>query len=140
MNLQVSQMKEDFQCWLASMSEHLEEFAERFADVDRDRLDFSPSSLDVAEAWILRHYPSTKSMLDSREGQRVNGAACYVGETYRRVAGGTWTIDLDDPDSVFHALPILENNGNIICPLSLVTATADRRTGNFLRTVLENNM
>ena len=121
------------------MDDFLEEFIAQFPAEDRHHLDYSPSSLDVVEKWILKTYPDTDDMLVPSESERVNGVACYVGETFRKTLGGKWDIRLDDPKFAYYSMPILTGAYDAECPLCLVTASADRRTGDFLRTVLENS-
>lgn len=131
--------RDDFEHWLASMDDCLEQFIAQFPPRDQHRLDYSPSSLDIVEAWILRVYADTDAMLARSEAQAVNRAACYVGETFRKVLGGKWDIRFDDPNFVYHAMPIITRANDPECPLTLVAAAADRRTGNYLRMVLENS-
>ena len=133
--------RDGFEYWLASLDDMLEVFLSRLPAEGRARLDFSPESLDVLEAWILTRYSATGAMLVSTERDVVNGLACYIGETYRKAVGGHWDICLDDTKSVFYGLPILVwNDGKpkSECPLTLATASANRRTGKYLRTVLQN--
>lgn len=133
--------REEFEYWLAHMDDFLEAFlAERPVDIRR-RLDFGGPSLDVAEALILETFPDTKSMLEPGRKPELNALACYIGETFRRNLGGKWDIRLHDPKFAFFGLPILvggRNQGVDRCPLTLATATADRRTGKYLRSVFEN--
>jgi hypothetical protein len=50
-----------------------------------------------------------------------------------------WDIELDNEDRVFYRLPVIRfADGAEACPLALVTASLDRRTGQYLRTVVEN--
>ncbi len=141
MDTQELTTRDDFEHWLASMDDFLEQFIAQFPREDQFRLDYSPSSLDIVEAWILKTYADTDAMLAKSESQAVNRAACYVGETYRKNRGGKWDIRLNDTSFVFNGVPILTDPQSTIphCPLTLVTATADRRTGSYLRTVLENS-
>ncbi len=130
--------RDEFEYWLASMDDFLEQFIAQFPEEDQLRLDYSPSSLDIVEAWILNSYPNTNAMLSLSESQAVNRAACYVGETFRKKMEGKWDIRLDDPIYAYYSMPIIIWEKDPECPLTLVTAAADRRTGSYLRTVLEN--
>ncbi|VTR96976.1 hypothetical protein [Tuwongella immobilis] len=133
--------RDDFEYWLSNMDDVLESFLAGQPEEIRRRLDFSGPSLDVVESIILRIYPDTDSMLEASQSQSVNALSCYVGETFRKTLGGKWDIRLDDPKFAFAGLPILVGGLNQAaprCPLTLTTATADRRTGNYLRTILEN--
>lgn len=131
--------RDDFETWLASMDDFLEEFLLEFPEADRARLDYSRESLDLVEAWILRTYASSAEAIRSTESQRVNRAACYVGEVFRKTLGCKWDIRLDDPKFVFHGLPILAGTRVSTCPLTLVTAAASRRTSSFLQNVLQHS-
>jgi hypothetical protein len=135
---------EQFELWLFALDDTLDEFLLRVAPDVRCNLDFSCASLDALEGLIIHRYPSTEAMLDPKESSFVNGLACYIGETFRRKMGGRWTIRLDDPKFAFYGLPILENAGKhgktVECPLTLATAAANRRVGNYLRSVLDSNL
>jgi hypothetical protein len=131
--------REDFEYWLATIDAFLEEFKEKFPAAERGKLDFTPESLDVVEAWILSTYADTDDMLRSSESRRVNGAACYVGEVFRKIGNGKWTVNLEDRDFAYYGMPIIAApRKDAECPLTVVTTAADRRTGKFLRTLLNN--
>lgn len=123
------------------MDEAIDEFKRQLPSDVADVLDWSPDSLDTLEEWILKNYPSTEAMLKGDNGTIVDGAGRYVGEVLRRSLGGFWDIELDNKKDVFFELPILagfEGASTPLSPLSLVTASADRRTGNFLSSILTN--
>ena len=141
MSVEEIDSREEFEHWLAAMDDNLDDFLSSLPREVRAQLDYTPGSLDVIEEWILKTYPDTYSMLPMDQSKTVNGLACYIGETYRKTRGGTWDIRLDDPDYVYHGLPIIvpaNPNGVAECPLSVATASADRRTGKFIRSLLEN--
>jgi hypothetical protein len=133
--------REDFEHWLAYMPDALRHFLNALPETVRRKLDYSPASLDALEEWLLDLYPSGQSMVPQEEAARVGGSARYVGETFRRAAGGKWDLRIDDPQFAYYGMPILTDIGDPpICPLTLVYTAADRRLGNFMRTVLENVM
>lgn len=141
MTMPILSTREDFEYWLANMDDFLESFLAGQPEEIRRRLDFTGPSLDVVEAIILRTYPDIKSMLEAGQSRAVNELACYIGETLRKSLGGKWDIRLDDPKFVYAGLPILVDGpfrSLIECPLTLATATSDRRKGNYLRTIFEN--
>jgi len=130
-----------FEFWLADMDDALARFLSELPAPLRSRLDFSPESLDALESWLLEGYASVDDLLKPEAKETVDGLARYVGETYRKTIGGKWEIRLDDPGYAYYSLPQLTSFGprsTPIAPHSLVTASADRRTGNYWRTVLEN--
>lgn len=133
--------RDDFEYWLADMDDALDRFLERLPAQMRQQLDYTAASLDTLESWVLTTYPSTQAMVERDQAQIVDGAARYIGETFRRAVGGRWDIDLKNRKNVFFGVPILtgfEERPTPVSPLALATASADRRTGTFLRTVLEN--
>lgn len=141
MNHLTQTTRDDFEYWLCNMDDFLEELFSQAPDEYRPKLDFTPASLDVVEKWILELFKSSDHAIEPAEKKKVNGLACYVGETFRRGLGGKWTIGLDDPKFVYHALPILTGSKAFAapaCPLTLITACANRRRGNYLSTIFEN--
>ena len=132
--------RDDFDYWVADMDDALERFIDGLPECMREQLDYSPASLDILESWILDTYPNTQEMLSKENVDLVDGAARYIGETFRKCIGGYWDIRLEDPKFVFYGLPILtgfKTTTTPECPLTLATAAANRRTGTYIRTVLE---
>lgn len=140
MTRQALSSQDDFELWVFKMEDALNEFFVQLPDDVRRGLDFSPASLDVLETWLLERYPSPRSLLATSEKYTLDGAARYIGETLRKNVGGHWTIDLDNPKNAFFGLPILTGYRIPDSPHSLATASMDRRTGSYLRTVLENKL
>ena len=137
--------RDDFDHWVSYMPDGLKHFFDGLPDQIRNKLDYSPASLDALEKWILETYPSTEAMLKPDQASRVGGAARYIGETFRKAIGGHWDIRFDDPNNAFFAIPILTGFNEHpaptpVSPLALTTTAADRRTGKFLRTILENKL
>jgi hypothetical protein len=143
MNRQALSTRDDFDYWIFEMDDVLDRFLQRLPTNIQGKLNFSPSSLEVIEAWILENYPTTQAMLGQDQASLVDGAARYVGETFRRTIGGYWDIQLDNSDTAFFGVPILtgfEDKPTPCCPLTLVTTSANRRTGKFLSMVLDNTV
>jgi hypothetical protein len=134
---------EEFEFWIFYMEDILDDFLDWLPENLSERLDFSLSSLDALESWLLSLYPNTEAMLEFGQSEIVDASARYVGKTYRNAIDGKWDIILDEPDNAYYRLPILrDKRKNEVqgCPLTLTTASVDRRTGNYLRTVLENKI
>jgi hypothetical protein len=133
--------QEQFEAWLAEMDNALRRFLGRLPEEVRIKLDHSPASLDVLEAWMLDRYQDNKPLHEQPEVSNLDGLARYVGETYRKALGGHWEIRLDDPTYVYYGLPQLTGFSEHPTPASphtLVSAAVDRRTGKYLGTVLGN--
>jgi hypothetical protein len=131
---------DDFNYWVADMDDALARFFDTLPASLRSKLNYSPESLEALERWILARYPSIEAARAAEESRIIDGLARYVGETFRKNAGGHWDINLDNPKAAFFSVPILTGFRTPICPLALVTASTDRRTGRFIRTVLDNNL
>ena len=126
---------EQFQDWLAHMDDALEAFLARLPAEMRERLDGSPESLGVLEAWLLERYPTIDAILEDEEASHLDGAARYVGEVFRRMLGGHWRLRLNNPKYVYYGIPefwFLEKKDTPIASLPLVTSSLDRRTGKHL--------
>lgn len=102
------------------------------------RLDHSAESLNIVEAWALSRYKSPQDIRPAAETAFHDGAARYVGEIFRKHTGSKWSFDESDPKRLNHGIPTL-TGGKLrvgMAPLTLITALLDRRTGNYLSTVL----
>ncbi len=131
--------RDDFDSWLVDMDDALERFVDGLPEEVAQRLDYTPGSLDALEKWILDKYESTDQMLAASQATTVDGLARYIGETFRKAIGGRWGIRLDDPKYAFYGLPEIvgyADKGTSLCPISLATASADRRNGRYLSDVL----
>lgn len=131
--------REDFEYWLAYMPFALDEFLSSLPEEIRDKLDYSPQSLDTLESWILETYPSTQALMAEEHKHTLDGMARYIGRTFLQKLGGKWTINLDDPNDAYFGLPILVDHKcelSEICPMALATTSAHRRTGSCLRGIL----
>jgi len=131
--------RDDFESWHVDMDDALERFFDALPREVTERLDFTPGSLDLLEKWILGRYESTDQMLPASEATTVDALARYIGETFRKAIGGRWGIRLDDPKYVFYGLPEIigySDKPTSLCPISLATASADRRSGKYLSGVL----
>lgn len=120
-----------FQYWLMEMGDKLDGFIDEMPD--KLILDYSPKSLLRLEDWILSRYPAVGNILRETEKSRLDSLARYVGQVYRKNLNGKWKLFLDDPDNVFYELPVVMVLGlDPICPLSEITASVDRRRGDYL--------
>ena len=132
--------QDQFESWLAHMDDALAEFVARLPTALQGALDYAPASLARLEAFLIDRYASVDAIKADREPY-LDGAARYVGEVFRRHIGGRWRLRDDDPKYVYAGLPELTfvaARDTPVCPLTLVSASLDRRTGKFITTVFEN--
>lgn len=127
---------DQFQYWLAYMDEALETFLDSLPEQCKSKLDGSAASLVHLEQMLLEKYPSLSDARQPSEKAFLDGATRYYGEILRKGTNSKWELQLDDRDSVFYGIPVL-NGGQIkavpICPLTNITAMLSRRTGEFLK-------
>jgi hypothetical protein len=132
-----------FQDWFAHMDDALKEFLAQLPVEVRERLDRSPESLGVLEAWLLERYPTMLAILEDEEASHLDGAARYIGEVFRKALGGHWRLRLNDLKYIYHGIPelwFLEKKDTPVAPLTLVTTSLDRRTGKHLALVFNGSM
>jgi hypothetical protein len=130
-----------FQYWLMEMGDKLDEFIEKMPK--ELELNYSPESLLRLESWILENYSTVGDILKDSEKTMLDSLARYVGEVYRRNLKGKWKLYLDDPDNVFYELPVIMVPSETvppICPLTEVTASVDRRRGNYIHNLFQKKM
>ncbi len=135
-----------FQHWLIDIPKALERLMQRLPLEVKEKLEYSVESLDVLEEYLLNQYASIQEIKQAPP-DILNGYAIYVGETFRKVLAdktdrdpNIWTIELDRSDYVFYNLPLIKIGAYIDCPMTLVTASLDRRRGNYLSKILTNKL
>lgn len=139
MRAEDSAAQERFQHWLAHMDDYLDELMRSVPPDLAARLDYSGESLDAIEARILDRFPSIEHAKAQDAAAEVNLYAIYVGEVFRKALGGRWTLPTDDPKYAYYRLPVLDyEHRSTICPITLVTASTSRRTGEFIGRVFRN--
>ena len=123
------------------MAPALERFLTSLPAELRARLDFSPASLNVLEAWLLSRYASDAELKADPEVPNLDGSARYIGHTIINAIGGRWELSLDDPQKLSYGLPTVTGFSEkpiAKCPQTLATEAVKRRTGKFLSTVVAN--
>lgn len=129
---------EKFEDWVSYMGEAIEDFLILVDKTTRSRLDYTVESLAVLEAWLIEQYPNNRSLRESPEV--IDGASRYFGETFRKIVGGCWRLELEDPDDVYYEIPQISeiSDGTPgVCPLLLIDATVKRRTGSELADIVD---
>jgi hypothetical protein len=130
--------QQEFEGWLIFVDATIKQLLDELPEEVSQRLDFTLGSLDTLEGWLLQKYESTDAILQPSENWYLDRAAKYVGETIRQNAGGDWAINLDDPDYAYYGVPEIRSEQFAPeCPAALVTASLDRRRGNYIKKIVE---
>lgn len=130
----------EFEAWHAAMRVVIVDWKASLPDPAAARLDGSLRSLAVVERLLLERYPDIEATEDRAQARFLDGAARYIGEALREALGGRWAL-CDAPHDAYNGLPVLTGFATLrttVCPLTLVTAVTDRRTGRYLTTVAQN--
>lgn len=127
--------REQFQVWLAREVEVRDELEQLLGEP----LGLEPSSLDVVERFLLQRYRTPDDALALSERAVIDAASRHIGLVMLlNVDGAKWAIDLDNPDNAYYRLPIIQLADEAEeCPLFMATAAIDRRTGEYLRSMVE---
>ena len=128
-----------FNEWVFVMDDILEVFHKELPASVAAQLDYSVASLNVLEKLILAKYAGTSEIVAGSEKDWLDRAARYVGETFRKNLGGYWSIILDDTENIYYNIPVItgyKDKPTPYCPLTLLTTAADRRTGDFMSSIL----
>lgn len=134
--------QDDFQEWIFFIGFKLDYITGEFAQKQNLNLDYSIDSLDTLENWILNNYDEIKKLIEDR--QMLDYLTVYIGETFRKHIGGKWFIDLKNKKNVYYSMPVLTDpsfRGEVYkAPMTYATACIDRQKGNYISTILKNNI
>ena len=133
--------KEDFDAWITFIPDEVIELKKMFPTSLSGKFDYSETSLDFIEQYLLQNY-SSENFLGEENKILLDRLARYVGSTFRRnLPNAYWDIELDDTMDVFFTLPVVKVKDAQLAPFSphtLITTLLARKRGNFLSTILEN--
>jgi hypothetical protein len=131
--------EEEFSKWLSEMDKEIKTLITSYPIEVQRKMDFSPASLDVIEQWIIDNYSGPDLLLADSQIQMLDRLSRYVGETFRKILECQWIIEINDPDPdyAYNGIPRLSEPASI-CPRTTVTTSAHRRTGHYIRKILEN--
>lgn len=138
----MSYTQENFQEWIFYIGEKMDLFTDKFAIDNHLNLNYSIKSLDELENWIIKNYNNSDELIQNPK--LLDLLTIYIGETFRKHIGGKWFMDLDNKDNVFYMMPVLtdkEYKGvKYKSPMTFSTASISRKKGNYISTILKNNM
>ena len=132
MRLHTYQELQTFVATAQEVREELEQLVGRELGVDF-------ASLDVLEAFLLGRYPTVEAGLTLDQRGVLDAAARQVGLVLiLGIQGARWDINLENGKDVYYRLPVVAlPDGSVECPISMVTAALDRRTGSYLSAIAE---
>jgi len=134
--------KDNFQEWIFYIGNKMDYFTEEFAKKNNLKLDYSIKSLDDIENWIINNYNTINDLKESNEV--LDLITIYIGETFRKHIGGKWFMDIDNKDNAYYMMPVLTSpkyKGELYkVPRTFATACILRKKGNYISTILKNNM
>ncbi|WP_294304164.1 hypothetical protein [uncultured Chryseobacterium sp.] len=138
----MSYTQENFQDWIFYIDDKMDTFTKDFAQENNLVLDYSLKSLNDLEQWILKTYQDEDELIEDHE--TLDLLAIYIGETFRKHIGGKWFMDTENKKNAFYMMPVLtspEFKGvKYKSPVTYATASIDRQEGNYISTILKNNM
>jgi hypothetical protein len=134
-------IRDRFQYWLMEMDTAIKQFLNSLpTEVQRGLASSDETSLPLLEHFILSKYPNPRAAVAPSESVFLDGAARFLGEIFRTKTNAKWTIESGNSDAVFFGIPTL-NGGSLqapLCPLTMISAATDRRTGTYFSTILKN--
>jgi hypothetical protein len=126
----------NFDLWLITLDDKLDQLFSTLPEDVSGRLDYSPESLTVLEKWLIDTYITSNDLLN-QDKYLLDKLSCYVGETIRKNTTRIWTIDLENRNRAYFGLPVLLRPGDPPeCPMSMVTASISRKKGNYMEKLL----
>jgi double-stranded uracil-DNA glycosylase len=126
-----------FDSWVMEMDNTIGHFLATLSGDIRQKLDYSRESLDVIEDWILKTYPNRDALLAKNQRKIVDGAACYIGETFRKHLGGYWGVRYDSANRPEPVIEGFDKHGSIVSPDSLIATLVSKKRGvGYLQVVL----
>lgn len=129
-----------FGYWVFQNPDIIEEFKNSLPIEISDQLDYSIESLNALESWLTKNFTTVDKLVSFVNISVLDGSARYVGRVFLAHLEGKWGIDIHDKDNIYYGLPVIESRIGATCPLSLVSACIDRRTGHFISDVLRAKM
>lgn len=138
----MSYTQNDFQDWIFNMSDKMDYFTEEFARENNLLLDYSMESLESLERWIINNFKTIEDL--KANPKLLDLLTIYIGETFRKQIGGKWFMDLENKENAYYHMPVLTSPDykgvKFKSPLTYATASIDRRKGNYISTILKNNI
>jgi len=129
---------EEFENWVFEMDDKLEKFIKSLYGDIKTKMDYSVSSLDSAERWLIDTYKTPESIEALHRAITVDGFVKYIGEVYRKSLGGHWDMDFSNEAETATGpyLTEFDNAGTIIKPFIEIKKLLEIKSGNYLTSKL----
>jgi len=127
--------EKDFEYWIFQMDDKLESFISSLYGDIKTHLDYSVTSLNNVEEWLINTYKTPEAIDAMHRAITVDGFCRYIGEVFRKKLGGHWDMSFQK-DSDVGAGPFLsgfKQNENRIYPYGLMKKALHEKSGNFLK-------
>ncbi len=134
--------EERYNWWLTIMPDTLMYLSTLPREI-RKKLDYSVDSLDVIEKYLMENYELAEMKLPENK-LAIDLFARYIGETFRKnLTDIIW--EMEKKEGWFgYGFPLLIKKDNKPCTpksvFSLLGGALDRKSGNYLSTILKNNI
>jgi hypothetical protein len=132
--------RDEFEYWLFHLYDVENDFINYFDEQTGVVLDHTPDSLNRLENWLLDKYIDHDSILSFGNKEILDSTSRYVGNVFIESLSGKWTIDTQNKDNVYYALPVISYLNGSDCPIAIVTTALHRRNGNFISNNLNKKL
>ncbi|WP_010183021.1 hypothetical protein [Aquimarina agarilytica] len=101
-NIHKIERKENFECWITSLPDQIQELKNNVPFETSNGLDESLKSLDIIENYIIE-------FLKSESGKNIlNNLASYIAATINGLIPKLkWHIEVEDESDIYYCLPVL---------------------------------
>lgn len=93
MSIYSNYSEEDFEQWIFSMDDKVEDFLDSLHGEIKNSFDYSAESLNAAENWLRSKYKSAEDLDKMHRAIIIDGFVRYIGEVVRKYSGGFWDMD-----------------------------------------------
>ena len=134
-----NEKEEQFDWWITCIPDKILALKKQLPKAVSDKLDFTLTSLDTLEKYLLEEYTFESIQIDKGFW---DGCASYLGYVYKlNIPDSEWYIELEDEKDVFYNKPSLriKNKANFV-PHAYITTAIDRGSGNFISTIINNHI
>ncbi len=106
-NIHKIERKENFEWWITSLPDQIQELKNNVPFEISNGLDESLKSLDIIENYIIENY--TIEFLKSESGKNIlNNLASYIAATINGLIPKLkWYIEVEDESDIYYCLPVL---------------------------------